>query len=285
MKKLFSFILALMTVLAFCSCSKSADEYYSDEMKPKGNDKIRFSESADDESEVAENDLESRKIIKNVSMTVQTKNYDVTVSQIDALIKESGGYVESSEYYDDGSRNFSRNCTVVARIPSEKLDEFCKSTDDCGTVTHYRENSDDVTMNYVDIESRISSLRTEMATLTSLLEKAETLDDLLTVEKRLTEVRYELESYESRIRKYDNLIDYSTVTLTIFEVERVDITEKQGIWQEIGTNLSNAFYDIAEGARAFFVWFVSSLPYFVIIAVIAIAVILIIKTIIRKKKK
>ena len=105
-------------------------------------------------------------------------------------------------------------------------------------VTHREIRTEDVTLNYVDMESRIEALKIEKKSLEKLLGEAKNLTDLFSIQERLTEVIYEIESYESQLRTYDNLIDYTTVTIYISEVERTIAAENQSIWQEIGTNIS-----------------------------------------------
>ena len=73
--------------------------------------------------------------------------------------------------------------------------------------------------------------------------------------------------------------------MEIQEVERETPTKNIGLWQEIGGNLSENIQAIGKAARSFFIWFVSSLPYFVIIAAIAVIILLIICLSIRRRKK
>lgn len=77
------------------------------------------------------------------------------------------------------------------------------------------------------------ALETEQERLLALLEKAENVEDIITIENRLSDVRYELENYESQIRLLDNQIDYSTVYVDISEVSRVTDTGKQGFFEEV----------------------------------------------------
>ena len=63
---------------------------------------------------------------------------------------------------------------------------------------------DDVTLRYVDVDSHKKALETEQERLLALLEKAENVEDIITIENRLSDVRYELENYESQIRLLDN---------------------------------------------------------------------------------
>ena len=54
---------------------------------------------------------------------------------------------------------------------------------------------DDVTLRYVDVDSHKKALETEQERLLALLEKAENVEDIITIENRLSDVRYELENY------------------------------------------------------------------------------------------
>ena len=145
------------------------------------------------------------------------------------------------------------------------------------------EKQENVTLEYVDLESRINAFKTERTTLTGLLEKAESLEDVLSIQERLSEVNYQIESYTAKMRVLENRIGYSTVTLDINEVERV--TEEK---PTIGSRIKNTFLDnldeLVEGITDFVVEFIGGLPIIIpVVAVIAVAII-ILKKIIRKRR-
>ena len=60
-----------------------------------------------------------------------------------------------------------------------------------GNVTQKNESVEDVTLQYVDVESRKKALETEQERLMELLSSAENMEDLLAIESKLSEVRYE----------------------------------------------------------------------------------------------
>ena len=173
----------------------------------------------------------------------------------------------------------------MIRVPSEKSGEFSSYVSDNSTVTQREVRTEDVTLNYVDMESRIAALKIEKESLEKLLREAADLTDLFSIQERLTDVIYKIESYESQLRTYDNLIDYTTVTVYISEVERVAAAQDQSIWQEIGTNLSNNVQDIGAFFTALFVWLASALPYLAVLAVIAVIVILIVRRCQKHRKR
>lgn len=232
------------------------------------------------------NDLDTRKLIKDVTLDIETRSFDDFMTKLQGEINMHGGFVQKSEIngrsYSDDSFRYA---TIEVRIPAKKLDDFTGKVSSIGNVTGKSEGTQDVTMDYVDIQSQIKALKTEQESLLKLLEKADNLNDILTIQSHLTDVRYELESYESRLRTYDDLIDYSTVRMSISEVERETPTKKLDMWQEIGTNLSNNLHAIGMACCGLFIWFVSASPYLLIMAIIAVAVILIIRYSNKKKRK
>lgn len=95
----------------------------------------------------------------------------------------------------------------------------------------------------------------------------------------------ELESYESRLRTYDSLVAYSTITMDIYEVERVEQVEELSAWEQIGKNLTTNLEDIGNGFVAFFVFFVSALPYLLLLAIPVVIVVLLVRRSSRKRRQ
>lgn len=207
----------------------------------------------------------SQKLIKTVNLHMETREFDPLLSGITTKTQELGGYVESSEVSGDSYYgNSTRSAWLRLRIPAEKLDGFVEVMGEMGNVTYKEESVQDVTLEYVDVESHKQALTTEQERLLTLLESAENMEDIIQIETRLSEIRYELQSYESRLRVMDNQVQYSTVTLSIQEVERITEVKKKTFFEEIAGRFSDNLYDIGQGIRSFAIWFLSSLPYLLI---------------------
>lgn len=216
--------------------------------------------------------LSMDKIITTVDLEVETEDFDNLISTIKDEIIRLGGYDEKTEisgrrYY---SRSSSRYGYIVARIPKERLKEFVSAVKENGNVYNETSSSENVTLQYVDTESRKKSLEIEQERLFGLLEKTETLEDIVSLESRLSSIRHELQMLETELRTIDNKVDYSTVTIHISEVERLTPTteEKETVFTRIKVGFSDTIYDISEGLKDFIVWFVVNLPYLIIWALI-----------------
>ena len=249
-------------------------------------------EEAESGAVTSENGIEEvqetdRKLIRNVNLSLQTKEFDTVLENMSQKVKDLGGYIQDSSVWGSSSDySSSRSASYTLRIPSEKLDEFIDVVETLGNVTYKNESVDDVTLRYVDVDSHKKALETEQERLLALLEKAENVEDIITIENRLSDVRYELENYESQIRLLDNQIDYSTVYVDISEVSRVTDTGKQGFFEEVASRFSDSVYVVLMGLRGFAIGILGSLPILVVWGVIlAVVVILLRKFVFKKSKK
>lgn len=227
----------------------------------------------------------NRKIIERINLHVETKEFDSLLNKLEEELAKVGGYIENSSVSGNSYRyEGNRYANLTVRVPSDQSTGFTTFVSENSTVTNKEVNTEDVTLSYVDMESRVSALETEKSALEALLAKAETVEDIITIQNRLTDVIYEIESYQSKLRTYDNLIEYTTISIHINEVERVTVVEEQSIWQEIITNLKENFEDVGHGLVRAFVFVVSNIPYFMVWAVIVIIVIFAARKIVKKPK-
>ena len=229
------------------------------------------------------------KIIKTVSMNTETKEYDNAISELDRLITENGGFVESSSTNGqslDYNGVYRRSAKYTIRIPAEKLNDFLSASQQLLNVTYSHSTSENITAEYYDIQSRLEVLRTERDALNGMLEKATDVDSMLSIRDRLYNVIEEIESYETRLRVYDSLVSYSTVHMTVDEVvEYTKVQVEEPTW---GERLVEAFKEswenFADGFQDFTVGFLYAIPTLLVLGAIATGVILILRAIIRRRR-
>ena len=256
------------------SAELSQEAVLSQEVSNPGTDPARTS----DETSPAPVE---RKLIRNVSMNLETREFDALTKSISDAVTFFGGYIEQADVsgnslYWSGERS-SRYSNITARIPENKLDAFLTEVSGQGNVTYKNESVQDVTLQYTDITSRKKTLQMEQDRLWELLEKAESIDAVIALEARLSEVRYQLESIESQLRTLDNQIVYSTVYLSIQEVQVLTSTDPDTIPVRIQKGLSRSFNTLKISSVDFLVWFISSLPILAVFAVLVFIAIIILK--------
>lgn len=295
MKKILVLILCLVVSLSFSACSKNAAQDTENGMAAMGESFNYYSADSsateeDFKTDVTNGSIESpaeknEKIIKTVDISVQTKEYDAYISSLSTSVSALGGYVETSSADFGNGYSSNRYATYTARIPADKLDEFITSAGKNGTITNKTENQQNVTLEYVDLESRIEAYKTEKQTLTNLLEKAESLDNVLAIQERLSEVNYQIESYTSQLKVLENRVSYSTVTLRIYEVERVTEAEPT-VWSRIKNEFADNLDYLVDWFKDAVVYVIGGIPVFIpVAAVIAVAAVIIRKLIKKRKEK
>lgn len=223
------------------------------------------------ETDVAENvQDQNRKLIKNVDMSVETEEFDLLIRNVEQKVSELGGYVEQSNVYNGSytSNYRSRSASITARIPAQKLDQFITDVAEQSNVTRKSESVEDVTLQYVDLESHKKALKAEQESLLSMLEQAESIEDIITINEQLTDVRYRIESMESQLRTYDNKINYSTVYLDVTEVEQYEPYVAKSTSERISEGFMKNLRRVGNGIANFFIELVIALPIIVTAAVI-----------------
>lgn len=226
-----------------------------------------------------------RKLIKTVRLEMQTKEFDALTDGLVKKVQEMDGYIESSAMWGNSYYNSdTRSSEYTVRVPSDRLNEFIDVVGGLGNITYKNESIEDVTLQYVDVESRKKALETEQERLLELMEQAENLEDLLAIESRLSEVRYELENYGSQKRYLDNQIDYSTVYLTVTEVERITETGRKTFFEEIAERFGDSLYMVGFGVREFVIVLVGSLPVLAVWILVIAVFVLVIRKVVYKEK-
>ena len=222
---------------------------------------------------------ESRKWIITVNMSAETEDLDALLAALEEEISSLEGYVEGQNIYNGStysSRRY-RSASLTVRVPAQDVDSFTSEVAGLANVVSSSKNLEDVTLSYVATESRMNALQVEEARLLELMEKAETMADLLEIEERLTDVRYELESTTSRLRLYDNQIDYATIYLNIEEVQEYTPVEEPTLWERISGGFQRSLKGLSESLLDILVWLTANSPYIVVYGGILLVIVLLVK--------
>ena len=230
-----------------------------------------------------------RKMIRTVNLSAETREFEQAMATLETQVRQLGGYIEELDTYNgsrySGSR-VTRYSNMTVRIPKANLDAFLETVSGVCNVTRKNEDLKDVTLSYVDIESRRDTLRTEQERLLSFLERAESVQEIIALEERLSNVRYQLESMEARLRTIDNQVDYATVNLNLSEVQELTPVKDPTAWERLSEGFMGNLKAVGRGLADFCIWFVVNIPYFVIwVVVITVAVLIIRRSFRRSKEK
>jgi hypothetical protein len=234
-------------------------------------DSIMASEAADDSARAAAVDLEpesvQRQLIRHADVALIVDDFSQSGERLRTQISETGGYIANEESHQwDGIWTGQ----FQIRLPANRLDPFLEALESMGDIESRRLYSEDVTMEYVDVQSRIQMMRVKEARLLELISQSGNLADLLNVENELANTRGNLESLEGRMRYLSNQVAYSTVQLQVEQkIEPTGAFEETGLLSAPG-RFKAAF--IASINRLLIllgdliVWFGRVLPYLAVAA-------------------
>lgn len=216
---------------------------------------------------------QNRKFVITMRMNAETEELDAAIEAVSQSLKSVNGYVEDQNIYNGSAYSGSRyrSADMTLRIPAENLERFTQAVEGCTNVVSSSRSTEDVTLQYVDTESRITALKTEQDRLLELLGQADNMSDLLEIESRLTDVRGELERYASKLKVMENQVDYATVNLSVSEVkEYTPVVEKTRL-EKIGEGFVRSVKDVGSGILDFFVWLIVDLPYLLVFGLVLFA--------------
>jgi hypothetical protein len=227
------------------------------------------------ESSIELGDAYEQKLIRTYTYNIETLEYDASMALVEQKVAEYGGYIEYSE--SSGSSN--RYASLTLRIPAEKSEAFLNQVGEVGEIIYRSSSSEDVTTNYYDTTARLTSLNTQHERLLELLEKAQSLDDIVALNSQLTEVEYEIDRYTTMLRVYDNKVDYVTINLTLREVQQIQVVDDDSFWTQVKKGITGNTADVLNGLMAFVIFLITGIPYFIVIGIVLAIAVFVIKKI------
>ncbi len=293
MNKIKILTLIFTFALTLTSCSTESREY-SKEMTNNYNSSMQNFECEDsfdmgvcetspeiyDVSTDLSAEVKESKIIKRYNFSIETKEFDKTIFDLENFVKNANGRIESSE-----NRGFnesdSRYSYYVLRIPTDKIGELKKTVSTLGNVLNSSENSQDISRNYYDNESKLEALKIQEDRLLEILKKTETVDDLITLENELSRIRYQIESITSTQITYNDLVEYATVSIDIMSAKEYTVLKKT-LGEKISDTFKNSFIYFATFCQGILLVFINILPFLITFSIIIVILILFIKK--RKNK-
>lgn len=186
-------------------------------------------ESADDSGsspamQIQASDLD-RRVIRNGEIDLEVSDVETAARQFRELVADRGGFMTSSSAQtlgEDRKRSY-----LSFDVPAEQFEptlDRMREHSIVNEVLHESTTTQDVTEEYVDLESRLTNLKATEARYVELLDSATTIAEILDVEYELTRVRGEIEQLQGRINYLDQRTSFSRISVTLNEPEEENET-------------------------------------------------------------
>jgi hypothetical protein len=162
----------------------------------------------------SELDLLGRKIVYNGWISLEVKNVDAAITQLENVANEFNGY-PSSISVSKGEK--IKTGSITLRVPQTRFFDAIIRVEQIGEVKNKNVNSEDVSQQYIDLTARLENAQREEKILVDLMNKATDVKDMIEIETELARVRGEIESYTGQLNFLENRIDYSSINVALSE--------------------------------------------------------------------
>lgn len=224
-----------------------------------------------------------QKLVYQADLSIQTLEFDSTMTAIKSSVKDHGGVIEYESlsdsdyrwYYYEESRTGRMYAHLTVRIPSARYEDFVASLEGTGgKIISKSQNVVNITRRYNDQSILIESLETQERRLMEMMEAAESVEDMIAIESRLSEVQTELNQARTALASMDTDVAYSTVNLDVEEVIRYENTVQP---RTFGERIAQAL----EGSKDNFLDFCQEAVIFLIYAAPILVLLLIVFLVLR----
>lgn len=192
-----------------------------------------------------------RKVIKTADYSIKVKDVNKSTAAVEQMAKDFQGFISSTNLTNSSYR-ISNNLTI--RVPADRLDDLMLAIDKEAVYTNYkRVNAQDVTEEYLDIETRLNTKKEVRDRYVDILRnKAKTVEDVLKAEEAIRVIQEEIESREGRLNYLKNQVSLSTINLELYqEVPYTpDLGQQSSFWTRLKQSAGNGWQlilDIALG--------------------------------------
>lgn len=164
------------------------------------------------------------KLVRSADVDVEVRKggFSRAWASANQIAARHGGYVSNSSTEQVKGR-LARGSIIVS-VPATKLDAALRDFGRLGTVLRSTQTSADVAAQFVDTDARLRTLRAQETQLVALLDRANSLSEILEIRSQLNAVRGEIEQLQAQREFLQGQVDFSTITASIHEagVDAVD---------------------------------------------------------------
>ncbi|MDD4029442.1 MAG: DUF4349 domain-containing protein [Caldisericia bacterium] len=249
MKKfVISFVLVSILLLTGCNGFGGENTAQQDIGYDKGamTKQEAFRDSSSESSNTETSDVETpypRKIIKNAEISLEVKNPKDISKTIETRVQELDGWVvESNTRGDDVHVNVDLN----VRIPASELTPFVDWLKELGKVHYSRIYSDEITLEYYNMQARLENAKKQKEQYLEILKKANTIEEVLQVQSYLDSVQDRIDSGTRQMEVWNLQVDHSMVSISLSQSPQTVKLNEDPTWdimslQDVGRRFRNSF--------------------------------------------
>ena len=161
--------------------------------------------------QVAPSESTDRLIIQDTGLSLQVKDVQKTIDEIENKTKEFGGFLITS-HLSKPDKAASGNISV--RVPETKRKEAMTEFKTLAVkVVSESVNGTDVTDQYTDLQAQLDVLQKTKIKFEDILDRATAVNDLLNVQQQLISLQSQIDSVKGQQKYYEQSAKLSKITI------------------------------------------------------------------------
>lgn len=217
---------------------------------------------------MADREVDKQRIIRDGRMGLKVNDLEAARLRADSLVSAYGAYYANERYYDS-DRESSYHLSV--RVPAGNFEPLTSALEGGGGRVLYKEvDARDVTEQFIDMETRLASMRIYLERYRELLGRANSVQEILEVENRIRQLQEEIDSTVGRLRYLQDRVDYSTLELMLTREQ--EFRFEPGDRDRFGEQLKQALHRGWTGTVDALLFLFRIWPLWLLAAIVAILV-------------
>ena len=184
-------------------------------------------------------------VVRYGNLSLEVKDVDDALAAVTTIIESAGGYISSSSRSGEGQYLY---LSVTLRVPAAEFSTVMASLRSEGEVLYEDIYSYEVTMQVLDLEARLENLRASESAFLKLLDRAQTVADVVAVQSELSRIQGDIESFEAQLSGVKDQVEMASVMLSL-SLPVSPINAASGDF-DLGYEISNALANLINVGRA-----------------------------------
>ncbi|MBT2765304.1 DUF4349 domain-containing protein [Paenibacillus sp. ISL-20] len=211
----------------------------------------------------------NKKLMYKANIVMEIQDYGKAQSEVRNTVTLSGGYIVN---FSETQSSSEKGGTFIVKVPANDFSSFLNRLENIAHENLQRSiEGQDVTEEYVDLESRLKAKQIMEEQYVAFMKKATKTTDLVAFANELERIQSEIEQMKGRMRYIDQNVSYSTVEIRLYETpQKKDDPKTSAIQAPLGQRISQAFQGSIDVITIIVQWIIvilsGSLPVLVIAA-------------------
>lgn len=184
-------------------------------------------------------------VVRFGNLSLEVTDADEALARITTIVENVGGYISASSRSGQGD---SLYLSATLRVPAAEFSAVMASLRGEGEVLYEDIGSYEVTMQVLDLEARLENLRASEAAFLKLLDRAQSVADVVAVQSELSRIQGDIESYEAQLSGVKDQVEMASINISL-SLPVSPVAEASGDF-DLGYEISSAIANLINVGRA-----------------------------------